>query len=88
MQVACDYFHVAQVKGGYDRSRPLDRRLADIDADDPSGRADQLRQDRQHAEGAAAAIDRFQPCWTPSRRNAVRAISANCSDMRKSRRRS
>jgi hypothetical protein len=61
VQVARDHFHVAQLKGGHDRSRPLDRRLAGIDADYSSGEADHLRQDREPAEGAAAAVDRVPP---------------------------
>ena len=32
-----------------------------IDADDPSGGADHLRQDREPAEGAAAAVDHVPP---------------------------
>ena len=61
MQVPCDHFHVPQLQGGHDRSRPLDRRRADIDTDDPSGGADHLRQDRQPADGAAAAVDHVPP---------------------------
>ena len=76
VQIACDHLHVAQLKGGHDRSCPLDRRLADIDADDPSGRADHLRQDRQHAEGPQPQSITFHPCWTSTLRNALRAFSA------------
>ena len=61
VQVACDYFHIAQVQGGHGRSRLLDCRLVDVDADDPSGGADHLRQDREPAEGAAATVDRVPP---------------------------
>ena len=61
VQIACDHLHVAQLKGGHGYPRPLDRRLADIDADDPSGGADHLRQDREPAKGAAAAVDHVPP---------------------------
>ena len=61
VQAACDHLHVAQLQGGHDRPGPLDGRRAEIDADDPSGGADHLRQDREPAEGAAAAVDHVPP---------------------------
>ena len=61
VQVARDHLHVAQLQGGHDRPGPLDRCRAGIDADDPSGGADHLRQDREPAEGAAAAVDHVPP---------------------------
>jgi hypothetical protein len=61
VQVARDHLHVAQLKGGNDRSCPLNRRLADIDANDASGGADHLPHDRKAADRATAAVDRVPP---------------------------
>src|SRR5215472_4164307 len=57
MEVARDHFHVAKLKGRHHRSRTLDRRLVKIDANDPPGRACNLRHDREPADGTAAAVD-------------------------------
>ena len=38
VKVACDHFHVAQLKGRHQSSRPLDRRHVEIDTHDPPGR--------------------------------------------------
>src|SRR5215470_2811877 len=61
VQVACDHLDVAQLKGGHYRSRPLNRRLVEINANDPPARADHLGHDRKPADGPTAAVDRIPP---------------------------
>ena len=57
MDVTGKQFHVAQPKRRHDRPGPLDGRLAEVDANDPPGRARHLRHDGKPANRAAAAVD-------------------------------
>ena len=87
VEVTCDHLYVAQLKGRHHRPRPLHRRRVEIDAHDPPAGPDHPCQDRKAADGSAPAAIAFHPGWTPSLRNAARAISALISAMLKSRRR-
>jgi hypothetical protein len=68
----------SRVKARSNGPGPLDGRRAEIDADDPSGGADHLRQDREPAEGAAAAVDHVPPLLDtgPAERRAGRLGAA------------
>jgi hypothetical protein len=57
MDVTGEQLHVAQLKRRHDRPGPLDGGLAEVDANDPPGRAHHLRHDGQPADRAAAAVD-------------------------------
>ena len=57
VDVTSNHLHVAQLKRGHDRPGPLDGRLAEVDANDPAGRADHLRHDGKPPKRAAAAVD-------------------------------